>query len=48
MICLTVVGARIEIEVFNTGSIETSIFKGDESIEEGMEVVNKIIDTNRD
>ena len=47
-ICVTVVGARIEIEVFNTGSIETSIFKGDESIESGIEVVNKIINDNRD
>ena len=48
MICLTVVGARIEIEVFNDGNIETSIFKGNEDIVSGIEPVNKIIAENRE
>ncbi len=48
MICLTVVGARIEIEVFNNGNIETSIFKGNEDIVSGIEPVNKIIAENRE
>lgn len=48
MICLTVVGARIEIEVFNNGNIETSIFNGNEDIVSGIEPVNKIIAENRD
>ena len=48
MICVTVVGARIEIEVFNNGSIETAIFTGDESVETGMDVVIAIINDNKD
>ncbi len=48
MICVTVVGARIEIEVFNSGDIQTSILKGDESIESGSEFVYNIINSNRD
>ncbi len=48
MICVTIVGARIEIEVFNDGTIETSEFRGDESLINGREFVNKIIDANRD
>jgi len=48
MICVTIVGARFEIEVFNDGTIETSEFRGDESLINGREFVNKIIDANRD
>jgi hypothetical protein len=48
MICVTIVGARLEIEVFNDGTIETSKFKGDESLINGREFVNKIINSNRD
>ncbi|NCI48946.1 hypothetical protein GWC95_03365 [Sediminibacterium roseum] len=48
MICVTVVGSRIEIEVFSDGSVVTSMFKGDESLEDGLEIVNKIIAENRD
>lgn len=48
MICVTIVGARLEIEVFNDGTIETSEFRGDESLISGREFVKKIIDANRD
>lgn len=48
MICVTIVGARLEIEVFNDGTIETSEFKGDESLISGREFVKKIIDSNKD
>ena len=48
MICVTIVGARLEIEVFNDGTIETSEFKGDESLISGKEFVNKMIMINRD
>jgi hypothetical protein len=48
MICVTIVGGRLEIEVFEDGHIETAIFKGDESIESGMKIVKSIIKANRD
>ena len=48
MICVTIVGARLEIEVFNDGTIETSEFKGDESLISVREFVKKIIDSNKD
>lgn len=48
MICVTIVGARVEIEVFNDGNIETSIFKGDESLISGKDFVDEIIKNNRD
>jgi hypothetical protein len=47
MICATVVGSRIEIEVFDNGDIETSVFKGDESLDSGIEFVQKIIADNQ-
>lgn len=43
-----VVGARIEIEVFDDGEIQTSIFKGDESVVGGMEEVERIIADNKE
>jgi hypothetical protein len=48
MICVTVVGARIEIEVFSNEEIETSIFSGNEDVEVGIEIVKKIIEEHRD
>jgi len=48
MICVTIPGSRLEIEVFNDGKIETSEFRGDESLISGREFVKKIIDANRD
>ena len=47
MICVAIIGARIEIEVFNDGNIESSIFKGNESIISGMDFVKKIIESNK-
>ncbi|WPO77982.1 hypothetical protein [Flavobacterium sp. KACC 22761] len=48
MICASVIGSRIEIEVFNDGSIESSIFTGDESIISGSDFVKKIVESSRD
>ena len=48
MICATVVGSRFEIEVFNNGSVETSVFTGDESLESGMDIIVAIINNNKD
>jgi hypothetical protein len=48
MICATVVGARVEIEIFNDGHFESSIFKGNEGVFSGKEFVEKIINDNRD
>ena len=45
---LTVVGARFEINVHESGEILTSTFAGDESLEEGIAVVQRIVDANRD
>jgi hypothetical protein len=49
----TTVGERIEIYVFEDGHVEVSRFRGDESIEGGMDVVEEIVkrdieDDNRD
>ena len=48
MICVTIVGKRIEIEVSSNGEVETSIFSGNENIETGIELVNQIIKDNTD
>ena len=40
----TIVGERIEIDVFEDGHIEISRFRGDESIEGGMELLVTIVD----
>lgn len=45
---LTVVGARYEINVHESGEILTSAFSGDESVEEGLEYVSQIADSNSD
>lgn len=45
---LTVVGARYEINVHESGEILTSGFSGDESVEEGMKFVSQIIAANLD
>jgi hypothetical protein len=39
----TTVGERIEIYVFEDGHVEVSRFKGDESVESGIEVVKGIV-----
>jgi hypothetical protein len=48
MICVTVPGKRIEIDVSSSGEIETSIFSGDESVESGIEIIEDIINSNRE
>ena len=45
---VTVVGARYEIEVESNGTVNTSMFKGNEDLVEGMELVDKIIKENED
>jgi hypothetical protein len=39
MVTVTLVGERIEIDVFEDGHIEYSSFKGDEAVESGDESV---------
>lgn len=48
MICVAIIGARVEIEVFNDGNIESSVFKGDESVISGIDFVKKIIESSRE
>ena len=40
---VAVVGERIEIDVFEDGHIEISRFRGDESIEGGMELLRELV-----
>jgi len=39
----TIVGERIEIDVFEDDHIEISRFRGDESVEGGMELLVQIV-----
>ncbi len=48
LICITVPGERIEIEVFDDGSVETSRFSGDESVTMGMDVIDSILKLYRE
>jgi hypothetical protein len=48
MVTFTLVGERVEAVVFDDGHIEVSRFKGDESIEGGMALINHLIAENRD
>ena len=41
----TIVGERIEIDVFEDDHIEISRFRGDESVEGGMELLVQIVKT---
>ena len=45
---LTVVGARYEINVHESGEVQTSSFSGDESVEEGLAFVEQIVAANHD
>lgn len=47
-VTLTLVGERTEIDVFDDGHMEVSRFFGDESIIGENELVDKIIEENRD
>jgi hypothetical protein len=42
------VGERVEIDVFEDGHIEISRFRGSEDIVGGAELVERLIDDNRD
>lgn len=46
LIALTLVGERVEIDVFEDGHAEISRFKGHEDIEGGIELVSSIIAAN--
>jgi len=48
MITITVVGERIEADVFGDGHIEISRFKGSEAVEGGAELLNQIIRDNQE
>ena len=43
----TIVGERIEIDIFEDDHIEISRFRGDESIEGGMDLLVAIVDAER-
>jgi hypothetical protein len=46
LVTLTVVGARIEVEVFEDGHMEVTRFAGHEDIVGDLALVEKIIDEN--
>jgi hypothetical protein len=48
LITLTLVGERVEIDVFEDGHMEVSRFQGDEGIIGGEELVMHLIEQNRD
>jgi len=47
LVTLTLVGERVEVDVFDDGHMEVSRFRGDESIVGGEELVRRLIDENR-
>ena len=48
LVTLTVVGERVEIDVFEDGHMEVSRFIGNEDIEGGEELVEQLIEENKD
>jgi hypothetical protein len=48
LITLTLVGERVEVDVFEDGHMEVSRFPGSEDIVGGAELVERLIDENRD
>jgi hypothetical protein len=44
LVTLTLVGERVEIDVFDDGRMEVSRFKGTEDIVGGLELVDQLID----
>ncbi len=44
---VTLVGERIEIDVFEDGHLEISRFRGDESVEGGEELLMQILKANQ-
>lgn len=48
LVSLTLVGERIEVDVFEDGHMEVSRFAGSEDIVGGTELVDQLIDANTD
>jgi hypothetical protein len=48
LVTLTLVGERVEVDVFEDGHMEVSRFSGSEDIVGGAELVERLIDENRD
>lgn len=48
LVTLTLVGERVEVDVFADGQMEVSRFKGDESILGDAELVATLIEENRE
>lgn len=48
MVTVTVVGERIEVDVFDDGHMEVSRFTGDEAVVGGRDLVLKLIEDNRE
>ncbi|EEE02636.1 conserved hypothetical protein [Burkholderia multivorans CGD1] len=43
LVSVTVVGQRVEIDVFDDGHMEVSRFEGNEDIEGGVELIDSIV-----
>jgi hypothetical protein len=48
LVCVTFVGLRVEVDVFNDGHMEVSCFRGDESIEGDVELISRLIEGSSD
>ena len=48
LVSLTLVGERVEVDVFEDGHMEVSRFRGGEDIVGGTELVDQLIDANTD
>jgi hypothetical protein len=48
LVTLTLVGERVEVDVFEDGHMEVSRFSGSENIVGGADLVERLIDENRD
>lgn len=48
LVTLTLVGERVEVDVFEDGHMEVSRFPGSEAIVGGAELAERLIDENRD
>lgn len=48
LVTITLVGERVEVDVFDDGHMEVSRFPGSENIVGGEELIHDIIQDNRD
>ena len=48
LVTMTLVGERVEVDVFEDGHMEVSRFPGSENIVGGAELLEKLIDENKD